>query len=586
MTYTLRDYQHEAVKRTLVHFRKSNLPAVVVLPTGAGKSLVIAELARLAKGRVLVLTHVKELVAQNYTKFTQLGCKAGIYSAGLKQKDLTEKVIFASIQSLSRNLAALTASFSLVVIDECHRVSEDEDSQYQQTLTHLKSTNPDVKILGLTATPYRLGLGWIYQYHYLGFARSDEARPFSHCVYELPLRYLIKQHYLTPPTLSNAAIDQYDFSAILPDAFGNLPEKPVNALLAQCQRVTHSIVQQIIELAAERNGVMIFAATVKHAEEILSYLPSTQSALIVGDTPSAERDLLIKAFKAQQLKYLVNVSVLTTGFDAPHVDLIAILRPTQSVSLYQQMIGRGLRLFPSKKDCLIIDYAGNRYDIFQPEVGSAKPDSDSVPVQVFCPACGFANTFWGKMDADGQLIEHFGRRCQAILGDEADETTESSNPPVRCDFRFRYKVCHSCGAENDIAARHCHQCQTAITDPDDQLKRALQLKDCKVMRCAGLTLTDQGTRLCVTYHDEDGDTVHEWFDFKRPQQKALFNRLFGRRFLQSTQPIEFANALQACAAQEGITAPDFVVASPYKKGWRIDARIFDYQGRYRKANAL
>lgn len=132
----------------------------------------------------------------------------------------------------------------------------------------------------------------------------------------------------------------------------------------------------------------------------------------------------------------MNVSVLTTGFDAPHVDLIAILRPTESVSLYQQIVGRGLRLAPGKTDCLILDYAGNPHDLYSPEVGTPKGKSDNVPVQVFCPACGFANTFWGKTTADGTLIEHFGRRCQGWFEDDEGHREQ-------CDFRFRFKTARS-----------------------------------------------------------------------------------------------------------------------------------------------
>lgn len=122
--------------------------------------------------------------------------------------------------------------------------------------------------------------------------------------------------------------------------------------------------------------------------------------------------ILFPVFKQQQLRYMVNVAVLTTGFDAPHVDLIAILRPTESVSLYQQIVGRGLRLFAGKTECLILDYAGNPHDLYLPEVGTKKPNPNSKPVQVFCPICQFANTFWGIVDADGDIIEHYGRRCQ------------------------------------------------------------------------------------------------------------------------------------------------------------------------------
>ena len=118
----------------------------------------------------------------------------------------------------------------------------------------------------------------------------------------------------------------------------------------------------------------------------MGLLPAEDAALITGDTPGAERDVLIENFKAQRFRYLVNVAVLTTGFDAPHVDLIAILRPTESVSLYQQIVGRGLRLAPGKTDCLILDYAGNPHDLYAPEVGTPKGKRDNVPVQVFCPA--------------------------------------------------------------------------------------------------------------------------------------------------------------------------------------------------------
>jgi DNA repair protein RadD len=412
--FTLRDYQQEAVDLTIQHFRQSNDSAVIVLPTGAGKSLVIAALAKQARGKVLVLAHVKELVEQNYNKFTELGVDAGIYSAGLKQKKTHHSVTFASIQSISRNLNALSSTlnsvpsstsnpssnsaYSLLVIDECHRLSDDSDSQYLKTITHLKSLNPNLKVLGLTATPYRMGLGWIYQYHYRGYIRSDEPRPFKICIYELPLRYMITKGYLTRPEVIDAAIAQYDFSSITPNASGQLPEKPVNELLTSCKRVTQAIIQQVETLAAKRQGVMIFAATVLHAQEITGYLPANQTALITGVTPDAIRDEYIRAFKQKELKYLVNVSVLTTGFDAPHVDLIALLRPTQSVSLYQQIIGRGLRLSPDKENCLIIDYAGNNFNLFHPEIGEPKPSSQSEPVQVFCPLCEFANIFWGTKD--------------------------------------------------------------------------------------------------------------------------------------------------------------------------------------------
>ena len=586
--FTLRPYQQEAVDATLRHFRQSDASAVIVLPTGAGKSLVIAELARLARRKILVLTHVKELVEQNHAKYESYGLAGGVFSAGLKRKENHHQVTFASVQSVSANLDQFRDEYSLVIIDECHRVSGDDSSQYQRIIDLLRQQNDALKVLGLTATPYRLAMGWIYRYHYRGFVRGagdGQDKPFAHCIYELPLSYMINRGYLTRPELVNAAVAQYDFSALARDRFGEYAEKDVNDLLGKHQRVTRAIIEQVTELAADRKGVMIFAATVDHAREITGYLPQQQTALVTGTTEWQDRDLLIQRFKQRQLKFLVNVSVLTTGFDAPHVDLIAILRPTQSVSLYQQIVGRGLRLDDGKQDCLVIDYAGNHVNLHHPEVGEPKPDPDSEPVQVFCPGCGFANIFWGKTDGDGRVVEHYGRRCQGLLEPaEEDKPDAQTEHPQQCDYRFRFKECPHCGAENDIAARNCHQCHQAIIDPDDQLRDALKLKNAMVIRCAGVTVSVAGSRLKLTYHGEDGEELGESFDFGKPAQRAVFNRLFGRRFANGQAPKTFNNADEVMEQQAVLPAPDFVVARRHKHYWQVQERIFDYHGRYRKAN--
>ncbi|RBP71150.1 DEAD/DEAH box helicase [Marinobacter nauticus] len=580
--FTLRPYQQESVDATLNHFRKSDESAVIVLPTGAGKSLVIAELARLARRKILVLTHVKELVEQNHAKYQSYGLSGGIFAAGLKRKENHHQVTFASVQSVAANLDQFRDEYSLVIIDECHRVSGEETSQYQRIIELLRQQNDSLKVLGLTATPYRLAMGWIYRYHYRGFVRGsddEQDKPFRHCIYELPLSYMINRGYLTRPELVNAAVAQYDFSALTQDRFGEYAEKDVNQLLSKHQRVTRAIIEQVMEMAAERQGVMIFAATVQHAQEIAGYLPEQETALVTGATDLQDRDQLIQRFKQRQLKYLVNVSVLTTGFDAPHVDLIAILRPTQSVSLYQQIVGRGLRLDEGKQDCLVIDYAGNHVNLHHPEVGEPKPNPDSEPVQVFCPGCGFANIFWGKTDSDGRVVEHYGRRCQGLL----ESIEDDAGRPQQCDYRFRFKECPHCGGENDIAARNCGHCHQAIIDPDDQLRDALKLKDAMVIRCAGISLAGEGQKLRMTYHGEDGEELRESFDFSKPGQRAVFNKLFGRRFANGQAPKVFARANEVLEMQVLLPVPDFVIARKQKQYWQVQERIFDYRGQYRKA---
>ncbi|RPJ77133.1 MAG: DEAD/DEAH box helicase, partial [Alphaproteobacteria bacterium] len=194
--YKLRPYQQEAVDSTVFHFRKEKSPAVIVLPTGAGKSLVIAELARIANGRVLVLAHVKELVEQNHAKFKSFSEEVGIFSAGLNRKDINEKVIFGSIQSVARAPQEFFQSFSLLIIDECHRISIEGETQYLQVISKLREKNPEIRILGLTATPYRLGLGWIYQFNsHKKILRTNEERFFNKCIYELSLGHMIKNEF-------------------------------------------------------------------------------------------------------------------------------------------------------------------------------------------------------------------------------------------------------------------------------------------------------------------------------------------------------------------------------------------------------
>ncbi|NVN83713.1 MULTISPECIES: DEAD/DEAH box helicase [unclassified Vibrio] len=573
--YTLRPYQADSVKSVIHYFRKHQTPAVLVLPTGAGKSLVIAELARLAKGRVLVLAHVKELVEQNHEKYEGYGLKGSIFSAGLGRKETDQQVVFASVQSVVRNLDSFSNQFSLLVIDECHRVPDEKTSSYQKVITHLRENNSGIKVLGLTATPYRLGMGWIYQYHTRGQVRSDEPRFFRDCIFELPIRYLLDEGFLTPARMIDAPVLSYDFSQLKPASTGRYKEAELDMVIEQSKRATPQIVDQIIHLAQDKLGIMVFAATVRHAQEILGLLPEGEAAIVIGDTATLERDQIINDFKERKIKFLVNVSVLTTGFDAPHVDLIAILRPTESISLYQQIVGRGLRLSPGKKECLVLDYAGNSYDLYQPEVGDPKPDSDSEIITIPCPACGFNNNFWGKLDSNGFLLEHFGRKCQGYFTDE--DTGEREH----CNYRFRAKYCGECGADNDIAARICHECDATLVDPDKKLKEALNLKDALVFECLEMDLNvlkdDKGkSQLKVTYRGENQAQVHEFWSLTTKKQKQNFKDQFVRPHLADRhRPFEEASPSKVVAHQHRFRPPQFVIARKVGRFWKMRDKIFE-----------
>jgi DNA repair protein RadD len=573
--YKLRTYQQEAVDSTLNHFRRKRTPAVIVLPTGAGKSLVIAELAKIATGRVLVLAHVKELVEQNHQKYESYGLQAGIYSAGLNQKDSKRKVIFGSIQSVANANDDFFSDFTLLVIDECHRVGLEPDSQYAKVIKRLKLNNERICILGLTATPYRLGLGWIYNYAIRGELKTQELRFFKQCIYDLPLEYMIRNKYLTPPVKVDIPVTSYDFSELIEGGKAYTIAQ-LEEVLHQQRRLTPLIIKNIIDItdSYQRQGVMIFSSTVKHAQEVMENLPKGEARIILGETEASERDQIIDDFKKRAFKYLVNVSVLTTGFDAAHVDVIAILRPTESISLYQQIIGRGLRLDTDKKDCLVLDYTGMGHNIFTPQIGDKKTVSESVAVQVTCPECGFVNDFWGIVDDHGYVIEHFGRNCR---GGHQNPDTYKFTP---CGYRFRFKVCDQCAAQNDITARECHSCGNTLIDPDTKLKQAKLSKDAHVLTPDSIEMLERFDKnetpyLQVKYYDYDAHHLAEIHYLNNQTSLKKFNINFLRSHMKRPEmKLNIKSVGEVLQMQSQLRMPSFLIARKQGKFWKITEKIF------------
>ncbi|MGL9735408.1 MAG: hypothetical protein ACR5LF_06320 [Symbiopectobacterium sp.] len=223
------------------------------------------------------------------------------------------------------------------------------------------------------------------------------------------------------------------------------------------------------------------------------------------------------------MHYLVNVAVLTTGFDAPYVDVIAILRPTEYVSLYQQIIGRGLRLPPGKTDCLILDYAGNPNNLYMPEVGSHKPHSGSQPVQVLCPQCRFANLFLGKTPRRKVISSN-------TMIAAARAIKKTTMVFARSAITIRFKVCRNVVPKKTLPRVVATNAITLMVDPDDMLKAALKLKDALVLRYSGMQMIagqdEKGESLKITYIDEDGADVSERFRLHTPAQLRVFTQQF------------------------------------------------------------
>ena len=386
---------------------------------------------------------------------------------------------------------------------------------------------------------------------------------------------MIKNKFLTPPVKVDIPVTCYDFSELKMknDHYSN---RDIEDILKNQNRLTPLIIKNIIDITEkfQRKGVMIFSSTVKHAEEIMTYLPKNDSRVVLGETSIQEREEIVQEFKNKKFKYLVNVSVLTTGFDAPHVDVIAILRPTESNSLYQQIIGRGLRLAPDKKDCYILDYTGVGHDIYKPEISDKRPNKDTVPVQVLCPSCGFFNDFWGYTDSDGEVLEHFGRTCRGAI--QNSKTLEIK----KCGFRFRFKICHSCGAENDVTARECEKCKAVLIDADAKLKQAKLSKNAHVMTPEKVTFNERQDKngnsyLEIRYYDYDANYFSEAHFFNNPTGIKKFNINFLRSHLKKPEiSVQLKSPDDVIKAENMFRLPAYVIARKQDKYWKITEKIF------------
>jgi DNA repair protein RadD len=390
----LRPYQSQAVEAVYRHLRERDDNPVLVLPTGSGKSWCIAQIVADAvgrwNGRVLVLAHRRELLEQNAEKIRRLcpNLKIGIYSAGLNKRDTDTPVVVAGIQSIYKRACELDA-FDLVLVDEAHLIPADGEGMYRQFLSDAKVVNPQLRVVGLTATPYRLDSGEICSPdHYL-----------NHVCYEVGIRELIRDGYLCP-LVSKAGAAKVDIADLHVRA-GEYVAEEAERLMDQ-DALVEAACREILKLTHDRKSVLIFAAGVKHGrhiQQVLTELSGTECGFVCGETPSRERDEILSRFRgdadpqlfdSHPLKYLSNANLLTVGFDSPRIDCVVLLRPTMSPGLLVQMIGRGFRLHPDKPNCLVLDYASNierHGPIDQIKINTKKANGTGEAPAKECPNC-------------------------------------------------------------------------------------------------------------------------------------------------------------------------------------------------------
>jgi len=400
----LRDYQAAAISATWEGMRTyAGQNPCIVLPTGAGKSPVIATLCRDAvqnwMGRVMVVTHVKELIEQLKSTIIEWypGLDVGVYSAGLNARCVDNQVVIAGIQSAYKR-AGEFGRRHLTIIDEAHLIPEHEDGMYRQFLAEMSALNPNHRVVGLTATPYRTGAGEI----------CAPENILNYESYRAEICGLIAGGYLSrlqndkaafTANMSQCAKARGDFAAgEMENIFNNLNDND-------------RAVRQIADCLETRTAGLVFCSGVKHGATICQMLNDcgVSSSFVYGEMDSKERAKSLDNFQKGRVKCLVNVNVLTTGFDATHVDLVAVLRATTSPGLFYQMCGRGFRLHPGKEDCLVLDFGGNiarHGSLDDPQYGQEalaawkqakeeKAEKAAAKLKM-CPACGLEVSIQAK----------------------------------------------------------------------------------------------------------------------------------------------------------------------------------------------
>lgn len=438
-----REYQTAAVDSLFDYFTRNKGNPIIALPTGTGKSLIIAlfiktALERYPQTRIMKLTHVKELIEQNFNKLIHFWplAPAGIYSAGLKRKESSLPITFGGIGTVAKADIKLFGKIDLLIIDECHLVSNTQSTMYRKLIAKLSEINPNLKIVGLTATHYRLGTGSLI----------GEGGLFTDVCFDMTQRekfnWFLDEGYLSRlvPRPTKLTIDISDVHIKGGEFKADELQKAVDK-----ETITMAAITESIATGRERKHWLVFAAGVEHAIHVTEMLNSlgVPAVVVHSKMPTLQRDEAIEGFKTGVYKAIVNNGILTTGFDFPGIDFIVMLRHTQSASLWVQMLGRGTRPVYAdgfdlsikeerleainagpKKDCLVLDFARNTIrlgPINDPIIPQKKKKgrlAGIAPVKLcgncgayvhssvrFCPHCGFEFPESVKIDQHASSAE-------------------------------------------------------------------------------------------------------------------------------------------------------------------------------------
>lgn len=522
---TLRPYQQDAVNDCWKVLKLNDDPVLLMASVGAGKSLMLASILltmQKAGKRALCLVNNAELVRNNCATFNEQGGDASIYCASLGSKDTSASVIFGTPQSvlngINKNETIGKIKFNIIVVDEAHAINYlNHATCFMRILRHYKQEYPNMRLLGATGTNFR----------FKGTAIVGGDCLFRRQVGNITTEQLITDSYLINPNFEVDSNLVLDFSKVRIKQNGQFDQKQLESVIEKSARLTELICHQVVHIMKTqgRRGVFFFATTKKHAYEILSHLPMAESAIILGETPQHERTEILENARNGTIRYLVNIAIISVGVDIPAFDTIAYLRPTESLVLLVQTMGRVLRLSPGtgKTNALVLDFAGNierHRDWDNPLLLDAIKqtiDKDK-PLVISCPSCLTMNT------------EH-ARRCIGQVKKESDKEE-------RCTYYFEFKECDNdqCSAQNDIAARLCHSCGGELIDPNAKLSLSqVQNKSFAVNVLEaryGISGTQKGFRVNCAYkcRDDTGKIGSVFESYSPTSDKAM--RLFYGAFVK------------------------------------------------------
>lgn len=555
----LRPYQTDALEKLKSRLKEVDHPLLVNASVGAGKSFIIAELLLIierAGWRALCLTMNSTLISQNVEAYRNQGGSAGVYCAALKQKDTDNNIIFGSPISILKGIAKgkgiSKVPFNLIVIDECHNINvADPKTAYIRIFNWYSSLGQKIRFVGLTGTPYRGK----------GHSIVGEGQFFKEEVCRINAEWLIEKGYLAEPKWGSPREKRkYDFEKIKVNQMGQFDSKDLKAAVNNKPKLTGLIMEEVEDVVNERNGAFIFATSLDHCKECAKWLPPHRTAIITGDTPHETRKELLSKARNGEIKYLINMNVLCTGVDVPNFDTVVFVRPTESLVLYMQCIGRGLRLYDGKKDCLILDYAGNldrHGDVDNPILNIAVRNKDPKDND-YCIPCYKCNTF-NKLTA---------RRC---IGTHNDK---------RCEHFFTFKECKNCDVINDITARNCRNCNHQLIDPNKKLNEGSSVVRKEELRVisASYWLGGYGkstfyARYLVTFMHKKAYVNEHFFLNSQRARNYFYAKFVKEQFEEPSQAWNYlgnSKYLEKIIIEKKILTPSSVVVS--KKG-KEDVKI-------------